>query len=119
MAPLLHRAAIISQGVFELQRSKNWVLPLTWLVALTTVQHYRADCYDKSWQLGARPSRSKVKVEVTGDKKRKSAAFRSVVVFGDAVLRQFYAGGKISACCPVPLLSCASNSVSWVRVSRV
>jgi len=28
----------------ELQGSKNWGLPLTWPVALTTVQHYRADC---------------------------------------------------------------------------
>jgi len=34
----------IGQGVFELQGSKNWGLPLTWLVALTTIQHYRADC---------------------------------------------------------------------------
>jgi len=34
----------IGQGVFELHGSENWVLPLTWLVALTTVQHYRADC---------------------------------------------------------------------------
>ena len=34
----------IGLGVFELQGSKNWGLPLTWLVALTTVQHYRADC---------------------------------------------------------------------------
>jgi len=34
----------IGQGVFELQGSENWGLPLTWLVALTTVQHYRADC---------------------------------------------------------------------------
>jgi len=28
----------IGQGVFELQGSKNWGLPLTWPVALTTVQ---------------------------------------------------------------------------------
>jgi len=34
----------IGQGVFELQGSENWGLPLTWPVALTTVQHYRADC---------------------------------------------------------------------------
>jgi len=32
----------IGQGVFELQGSENWGLPLTWLVALTTAQHYRA-----------------------------------------------------------------------------
>jgi len=30
--------------VFELQGSENRVLPLTWLVTLTTVQHYRTDC---------------------------------------------------------------------------
>jgi len=30
--------------VFELQESENWGLPLTWLVALKTVQHYHADC---------------------------------------------------------------------------
>jgi len=36
----------IGQGVFELLGSKNWGLPLTWPVALTTVQHYRADCDD-------------------------------------------------------------------------
>jgi len=35
----------IGQGDFELQGSKNWGLPLTWHVALTTVQHYRSDCY--------------------------------------------------------------------------
>jgi len=35
----------IGQGVFELQGSKNRGLPLSWPVALTTVQHYRADCW--------------------------------------------------------------------------
>jgi len=34
----------IGQGVFELQGSENRGLPLTWPIALTTVQHYRADC---------------------------------------------------------------------------
>ena len=34
----------IGQGEFELQGSENWVLPLTRPAALTTVQHYRADC---------------------------------------------------------------------------
>jgi len=34
----------IGQGVFGLQGPENWGLPLTWPVALTTVQHYRADC---------------------------------------------------------------------------
>jgi len=34
----------IGQGVFELQGSENWGLPLTWPDALTTVQPYRADC---------------------------------------------------------------------------
>ena len=29
---------------FRATGSKNRVLPLTWPVALTTVQHYRADC---------------------------------------------------------------------------
>jgi len=42
-----------------------------------------------------------VKVKVTGTKKRKSAAFCSGFVLWDAVLRQFYAGGKISKCCVV------------------
>jgi len=34
---------VINSYDFELQGSENQVLPLTWLVALTTVQHYRAD----------------------------------------------------------------------------
>jgi len=34
----------IGQGVFELRGSENRGLPLTWLIALTTVQRYRADC---------------------------------------------------------------------------
>jgi len=29
---------------FRATGSENWGLPLTWPVALTTVQHYRADC---------------------------------------------------------------------------
>jgi len=33
----------IGPGIFELQGSENRVLPLTWLVALTTIQYYRAD----------------------------------------------------------------------------
>ena len=39
----------IGKGVCELQGSENWGLPLTWLVALTTVQHYHADCDDFQW----------------------------------------------------------------------
>jgi len=38
----------IDQGVFELQGPENWGLPFTWPVALTTVQHYRADCDNSS-----------------------------------------------------------------------
>jgi len=34
----------IGPWVFELQGTENRVLPVTRLVALTTVQHYRADC---------------------------------------------------------------------------
>jgi len=44
---------------------------------------------------------SNAKVKVSGDKKLKSAAFCSGVVLCGAVLRQFYAGGKISASCLV------------------
>jgi len=33
----------IGPGVFELQGSENRVLSLTWLVAITAVQHYRVD----------------------------------------------------------------------------
>jgi len=44
---------------------------------------------------------SRPKVKVTGGNKRKSTAFCSRAVLGSAVLRQFYAGGKISACCLV------------------
>jgi len=58
---------------------------------------------------------SRSKIKITRDKKWKSAAFCSGVVLwgtvlvwhffgavlGGAVLRQFYAGGKISACCLV------------------
>jgi len=36
----------IDRGVFELQGSENRGLPLTWLIILTTVQHYCADCDD-------------------------------------------------------------------------
>jgi len=34
----------IRSGVFDLRGSKNRGVPLTMLVALTTVLHYRADC---------------------------------------------------------------------------
>jgi len=40
----VHDIIKIGQGIFELHGSENWLLPLTWLVALTTVQHYNADC---------------------------------------------------------------------------
>ena len=45
---------VITGNKFHQNRSRgfratgvqNWGLPLTWPVALTTVQHYRADCDD-------------------------------------------------------------------------
>jgi len=40
----------------------------------------------------------RLKIKVARDKKRKSAAFFAGL---SCVVRQFYAGGKISACCLV------------------
>jgi len=63
-----------------------------------------------NWRLGTlyknltrvRMSSSKVKCQGhRRQKKRKSAAVCSGVVLWGAVFRQFYAGGKISACCRV------------------
>jgi len=36
---------------FRATGSENRVLPLTWLVALTTVQHYSADCDDSLYAI--------------------------------------------------------------------
>jgi len=38
---------LIGSGVFDPRGSKNWGVPLTRLVALTAVLHYRADCDGK------------------------------------------------------------------------
>jgi len=46
-------------------------------------------------------SKSKVKGQGHWGQKRKSAAFCLGVVLWGAALHQFYAGGKISACCLV------------------
>jgi len=51
------------------------------------------------------------KVKVTGDKKRKSAPFYSGVVLWGAVVRQFCAGVKISACCMVLPFKLTANDI--------
>jgi len=52
----------IGQGVFDLQGSENWGFPLTWLVALTTVQHYRADCERRTRRLAQAESEAQEKI---------------------------------------------------------
>ena len=70
-------------------------------------------CTKISPEFERRGQRSKVKV--TGNKKkRKSAAFCLGVVLWGTVLRQFYAGWKISACCLVWNCRCfVKHTFQW------
>ena len=58
--------------------------------------------------------RQRSKVKVTGTKKTRTCGFCSGVVLWGTVLRQFYAGGKISACCLVWNCRCfVKHSFRW------